>query len=92
MSNVIATLAITVGALSFAATSLQAKDGALAARGADTASSPSPAVGEATEAIAAAAEKFLATLDDNLRGKVVYDFKDDAQRRRLRRPPECAVS
>src|SRR4051812_39240854 len=32
--------------------------------------------------IAAAAKKFLATLDDAQRGKAVFDFKDDAQRKR----------
>src|SRR5690349_18149630 len=30
----------------------------------------------------AAAKKFLATLDDSQRGKAVFDFKDDAQRKR----------
>jgi hypothetical protein len=35
-----------------------------------------------TAAIATAAKKFLATLDDSQRGKVVFDFKDDAQRKR----------
>jgi uncharacterized protein DUF3500 len=32
--------------------------------------------------IAAAAKKFLATLDEGQRGKVLFDFKDDAQRKR----------
>jgi hypothetical protein len=32
--------------------------------------------------IAAAAKKFLAMLDDTKRGQVVFDFKDDAQRKR----------
>jgi hypothetical protein len=36
----------------------------------------------ATGDIAAAAKKFLATLNDAQRGKVVFDFKDDAQRKR----------
>jgi len=35
-----------------------------------------------TAAIVAAAEKFLGALDDAQRGKLVFDFKDDAQRRR----------
>ncbi len=33
-------------------------------------------------AITTAAKKFLTTLDDSQRGKVVFDFKDDAQRKR----------
>src|SRR5262245_23549200 len=35
-----------------------------------------------TAGIAAVAKKFLATLDDAQRGKVVFDFKDEAQRKR----------
>jgi hypothetical protein len=42
----------------------------------------SPGTGKATEEIAATANKFLATLDDGQRGKVVFDFKDEAQRKR----------
>jgi hypothetical protein len=38
--------------------------------------------GTPTGAIVAAAEKFLGALDDAQRGKLVFDFKDDAQRRR----------
>jgi hypothetical protein len=38
--------------------------------------------GTPTAAIVAAAEKFLGALDDAQRGKLVFDFKDDAQRRR----------
>jgi hypothetical protein len=38
--------------------------------------------GNPTAEIAAAAKKFLATLDDSQRARVVYDFKDDAQRKR----------
>src|SRR5215510_1535749 len=38
--------------------------------------------GAPTAGIVAAATKFLATLDDTQRGKVVFDFKDDAQRKR----------
>jgi hypothetical protein len=41
-----------------------------------------PAAGQATEAIAAAAKRFLASLDDGQRAKAVYDFKDEAQRKR----------
>jgi hypothetical protein len=36
--------------------------------------------GAPTAAIVAATKKFLATLDDAQRGKVVFDFKDEAQR------------
>src|ERR1700730_11117598 len=42
----------------------------------------SPATGKATGEIVTAANKFLATLDDGQRGKVVFDFKDEAQRKR----------
>jgi hypothetical protein len=38
--------------------------------------------GTPTESIVAATKKFLATLDDAQRGKVVFDFKDEAQRKR----------
>ncbi|HTL54313.1 MAG TPA: DUF3500 domain-containing protein [Candidatus Limnocylindrales bacterium] len=40
------------------------------------------AQGSATEDIVAAANKFLASLDDGQRTKVVFHFKDDAQRKR----------
>ena len=42
----------------------------------------SSAPGAPTAGIVAAAKKFLATLDDGQRGKVVFDFKDEAQRKR----------
>ena len=45
----------------------------------------------ATGAIVAATKKFLATLDDAQRGKVVFDFKDDAQRKRWSNLPTGAV-
>lgn len=45
----------------------------------------------ATKEIAVAAKKFLATLDDTQRGKVVYEFKDDAQRKRWSNLPTGAV-
>src|SRR5262245_5720653 len=38
--------------------------------------------GAPTAGIVAAAKNFLARLDDGQRGKVVFDFKDDAQRKR----------
>ncbi len=38
--------------------------------------------GAPTAAIVAATQKFLATLDDVQRGRVVFDFKDEAQRKR----------
>ena len=40
--------------------------------------------------IVAAANKFLATLDDGQRGKVVFDFKDEAQRKRWSNLPTGA--
>src|SRR5262245_34855792 len=42
----------------------------------------SPAPAKPTGEIAAAAKKFLATLDEAQRGKVVFDFKDETQRKR----------
>src|SRR6266576_4969989 len=38
--------------------------------------------GAPTAGIVAATKKFLATLDDAQRAKVVFEFKDDAQRKR----------
>jgi hypothetical protein len=45
----------------------------------------------ATGETVAATKKFLATLDDAQRGKVVFDFKDDAQRKRWSNLPTGAV-
>jgi hypothetical protein len=42
----------------------------------------SPSMGKAGEEIAAAGKKFLASLEDSQRGKVIFDFKDKAQRKR----------
>src|SRR5882724_1783203 len=50
----------------------------------------SSATGNATAEIAAATKKFLASLDDAQRGKVVFDFKDDAQRKRWSNLPSGA--
>jgi hypothetical protein len=50
-----------------------------------------PAADKMTEETVAAAKKFLATLDDGQRGKVVYDFKDAAQRRRWSNLPTSFV-
>ncbi len=44
-----------------------------------------------TGKIVAAAKKFLATLDDSQRAKVVFDFKDDAQRKRWSNLPTTFV-
>jgi hypothetical protein len=38
--------------------------------------------GRGAQEVAGAARKFLATLDEDQRGKVVFDFKDEAQRKR----------
>ncbi|MEA3212234.1 MAG: hypothetical protein QOE70_5291 [Chthoniobacter sp.] len=91
MKKVILTLGITVGVLSCAAASLRAQDATPAATGADGGAPPSPATGKATGEIAAAAKKFLATLDDAQRGKVVFDFKDEAQRKRWSNLPTSFV-
>jgi hypothetical protein len=50
-----------------------------------------PAAGKAPGEITAIAEKFLATLGEARRNKVVYDFKDDAQRRRWSNLPTSFV-
>ena len=47
--------------------------------------------GAATAGIVAAAKQFLATLDEAQRGKVVFDFKDDAQRKRWSNLPTSIV-
>jgi hypothetical protein len=41
--------------------------------------------------ISAAAKKFLATLDESQRGKVMFDFKDEAQRKRWSNLPTSFV-
>ena len=48
------------------------------------------APGAPTAAIVAASNKFLATLDDAQRGKVVFEFKDEAQRKRWSNLPTAA--
>jgi hypothetical protein len=45
--------------------------------------------GAPTAGIVAATQKFLATLDDAQRTKVVFDFKDDAQRKRWSNLPSA---
>jgi Protein of unknown function (DUF3500) len=50
-----------------------------------------PAAAKTTAEITAAAKKFLATLDDSQRGKVVFDFKDNAQRKRWSNLPVTMV-
>jgi hypothetical protein len=49
----------------------------------------SPAPGAPTAGIVAAAKKFFATLDDTQRAKVVFDFKDEAQRKRWSNLPSA---
>jgi hypothetical protein len=61
---------------------------ALVHRSAAGADNPAAAGGAA--AAAEAAQKFLATLDEGQRGKVVFDFKDDAQRKRWSNLPNGA--
>jgi Protein of unknown function (DUF3500) len=56
-----------------------------------TASAPAAAPGTPAGRIADAAKKFLATLDDDQPGKVVFDFKDDAQRKRWSNLPTSFV-
>src|SRR6185436_4446733 len=47
--------------------------------------------GQATAEMAAAAKKFLASLDEAQRGKVIFDFKDEAQRKRWSNLPTSFV-
>jgi hypothetical protein len=47
--------------------------------------------GTPTAAVVAATKNFLATLDDGQRGKVVFDFKDEAQRKRWSNLPTSFV-
>ena len=47
--------------------------------------------GTPTAGVVAATKKFLATLDDGQRGKVVFDFKDEAQRKRWSNLPTSFV-
>jgi len=49
-----------------------------------------PAPDKGTGEIAAAAKKFLATLDENQRGKVVFEFNDEQQRKRWSNLPSGA--
>ncbi len=46
--------------------------------------------GNGTDQIAAAAQKFLGTLDDTQRGKLLFDFKDEQQRKRWSNLPQGA--
>lgn len=95
MKNIILTLATTISALSFAVTCLRAEDAKTtttsATTGADGGAPHNPATGKATGEIAAAAQRFIAALDEALRGKVVYDFKDSAQRQRWSNLPTSFV-
>src|SRR5205814_7046766 len=50
--------------------------------GLDSLAQANPVAGKATGEIAEAAKKFLATLEDSQRGKVIFDSKDEAQRKR----------
>ncbi len=50
-----------------------------------------PAIGKATEGIAAAANKFLASLDDGQRAKVLFKFNDEEQRKRWSNLPTTMV-
>jgi len=50
----------------------------------------STATNNATGEIVAATKKFRAALDDTQRGKVIFDFKDDAQRKRWSNLPTGA--
>lgn len=50
----------------------------------------SSATASANGEIVAAAKKFLATLDEGQRGKVLFEFKDDAQRKRWSNLPTGA--
>ncbi len=51
----------------------------------------SPPAGKLAADVAAAADKFLATLDEGQRAKVVYKFNDEAQRKRWSNLPTSMV-
>jgi hypothetical protein len=51
----------------------------------------SPSAGKAAEETAAAGKKFLTSLDDGQRAKVIFDFKDKAQRKRWSNLPTRMV-
>jgi hypothetical protein len=51
----------------------------------------SPATNKATGEIVAAANKFLASLEEGQRNKVVFDFKDEEQRKRWSNLPTAMV-
>jgi Protein of unknown function (DUF3500) len=53
-------------------------------------SNPDPAQDKVTSEVVAAAKKFLATLDDAQRGKVLFDFNDETQRKRWSNLPSGA--
>lgn len=50
-----------------------------------------PGTGKATRETVAAANKLLASLDESQRGKVLFDFKDEAQRKRWSNLPTASV-
>jgi hypothetical protein len=72
----------------FLASALTLVGGELAS---NTFAAESSAKGSATGEIAVAAKKFLVTLDDAQRSKVIFDFKDEAQRKRWSNLPTGAV-
>ncbi len=49
------------------------------------------AAGKTTEEVSSAAKKFLSSLDEGQRGKVVYNFKDEDQRKRWSNLPTTMV-
>ena len=58
----------------------------------NTSAQTNPAIGKPAQQIAATANKFLALLDDAQRAKVVYNFKDEAQRKRWSNLPTSFVN
>lgn len=92
MKKILHPLVITASVLSLAAASPRAQE-ATSPNNNPTATGAEARAHESvvTQEIAAAAKKFLATLDDSQRGRVVYDFKDDAQRRRWSNLPTSFV-
>lgn len=59
--------------------------------GLNTYAQRTPATGKAAGDVADAARKFLATLDERQRGNVVFDFGDQAQRKRWSNLPTAMV-
>lgn len=95
MKATVLTISSIAGALALAASHLRSQEAKPAAPTAektpDGSAQPAPDPGKATAGVADAARKFLATLDDGLRGQAVHEYKDDEQRKRWSNLPTSFV-